>query len=64
MSDGPDMKSYKIRFTGDTRVLLPDEPFNMFASGELHDYLRMPHDGTRVEIIGGVIHVSSYGDED
>ncbi|MCP2340085.1 hypothetical protein [Actinomadura rupiterrae] len=40
------------------KAVLPDTPANMWARGELHDFLRLPHDGTRVEIIGGEIVVS------
>lgn len=43
-------------FTG--RILLPDTPHHMWTKGELHDYLHLPHDGTRVEIIDGEIAVS------
>jgi Uma2 family endonuclease len=34
----------------------------LWVRGELHDYLRLPHDGTRVEIIGGEIVVSAAPD--
>lgn len=37
---------------------LPDTPYNLWRRGELADHLRLPHDGTRVEIIGGEIVVS------
>lgn len=40
------------------KVLLPDSPYALWARGDLHDYPRLPHDGTRVEIIGGEIVVS------
>ncbi|WP_084958054.1 Uma2 family endonuclease [Thermoactinospora rubra] len=40
------------------RVLLPESPYQMWVDGELHDYLHVPHDGTRVEIIDGEIVVS------
>jgi Putative restriction endonuclease len=40
------------------KVLLPDSPYALWACGDLHDYLRLPHDGTRVEIIGREIVVS------
>jgi Uma2 family endonuclease len=43
-------------------VVLPDTPYAVWARGELHDYLRLPHDGTRVEIIGGEIVVSAAPD--
>ncbi|WP_344893654.1 Uma2 family endonuclease [Actinomadura meridiana] len=37
---------------------LPDTPFNLWMRDELTDVLDLPHDGTRVEIIGGEIIVS------
>ena len=37
---------------------LPDTPYNLWVRGELADHLQLPHDGTRVEIIGGEIVVS------
>ncbi|MFI0452619.1 Uma2 family endonuclease [Actinomadura sp. 6N118] len=37
---------------------LPDTAYNMWVRGELHDFLHLPNDGTRVEIIGGEIAVS------
>lgn len=39
-------------------AVLPDTPYALWASGELHDYLHLPHDGTRVEVIGGRVVVS------
>ncbi|WP_395110329.1 Uma2 family endonuclease [Actinomadura sp. SCN-SB] len=39
-------------------AVLPDTPYALWESGELHDLLLLPHDGTRVEIIGGEIVVS------
>ncbi|WP_344589854.1 Uma2 family endonuclease [Actinomadura vinacea] len=39
-------------------AVLPDAPYALWESGELHDLLLLPHDGTRVEIIGGEIVVS------
>ncbi|MGN9836557.1 Uma2 family endonuclease [Nonomuraea sp. H19] len=41
-----------------SRVVLPDSPSQMWVDGELHDYLHIPHDGSRVEIIDGEIVVS------
>jgi Uma2 family endonuclease len=38
--------------------LLPDTPYNLWLRDELADLLLLPHDGTRVEIIGGEIVVS------
>ncbi|WP_245623339.1 Uma2 family endonuclease [Spirillospora albida] len=37
---------------------LPDTPYNLWMRDELADLLDLPHDGTRVEIIGGEIIVS------
>ena len=37
---------------------LPDTPYNLWLRDELADVLDLPHDGTRVEIIGGEIVVS------
>ncbi|WP_433477990.1 Uma2 family endonuclease [Spirillospora sp. CA-142024] len=37
---------------------LPDTPYNLWMRDELADVLDLPHDGTRVEIIGGEIIVS------
>ncbi|MFI0409712.1 Uma2 family endonuclease [Actinomadura sp. 3N508] len=37
---------------------LPDTPYNLWMQDELADVLDLPHDGTRVEIIGGEIIVS------
>ncbi|MDH6113351.1 Uma2 family endonuclease [Kitasatospora sp. MAP12-15] len=37
---------------------LPDSPYAMWARGELADYLRLPDDGTRVEVVGGEFVVS------
>lgn len=37
---------------------LPDTPYNLWMRDELADFLDLPHDGTRVEIIGGEIIVS------
>ncbi|MDL4771481.1 MULTISPECIES: Uma2 family endonuclease [Thermomonosporaceae] len=37
---------------------LPDTPYNLWMRDELFEVLRLPHDGTRVEIIGGEIVVS------
>ncbi|TMR18689.1 Uma2 family endonuclease [Nonomuraea turkmeniaca] len=39
-------------------VVLPSSPYQMWVDGELHDYLHIPHDGSRVEIIDGEIVVS------
>ncbi|MDL4818152.1 Uma2 family endonuclease [Actinomadura opuntiae] len=36
----------------------PDTPYNLWMRDELVDLLDLPHDGTRVEIIGGEIVVS------
>jgi Uma2 family endonuclease len=38
--------------------MLPDSPYAMWVRDELVDYLRLPKDGTRVEVIGGEIVVS------
>ncbi|WP_188190981.1 Uma2 family endonuclease [Nonomuraea sp. SYSU D8015] len=40
------------------RFDLPSSPYQMWADGELQDYLHIPYDGTRVEIIDGEIVVS------
>ncbi|MEU6233708.1 Uma2 family endonuclease [Kitasatospora sp. NPDC047058] len=40
------------------QLLLPDSPYAMWVRGELDEYLRLPDDGTRVEVIGGEIVVS------
>ncbi|MER7671058.1 Uma2 family endonuclease [Kitasatospora sp. NPDC096128] len=37
---------------------LPDSPYAMWVRGELDEYLRIPDDGTRVEVIGGEFVVS------
>ncbi|MEU6966243.1 Uma2 family endonuclease [Kitasatospora aureofaciens] len=37
---------------------LPDSPYAMWIRGELDEYLRIPDDGTRVEVIGGEFVVS------
>lgn len=37
---------------------LPDTPYNLWMRDELADVLDLPHDGTRVEIVGGEINVS------
>jgi hypothetical protein len=37
---------------------LPDSPYAMWARGELADFLRLPDDGTRVEVVGGEFVVS------
>ncbi|MEU9840348.1 Uma2 family endonuclease [Actinomadura sp. NPDC048032] len=37
---------------------LPDTPYNLWMRDELADVLDLPHDGTRVEIVGGEIIVS------
>ena len=37
---------------------LPDTPYAMWVREELADYLHLPEDGTRVEVIGGEIVVS------
>lgn len=38
--------------------ILPDSAYNLWLRDELRDELRLPNDGTRVEIIGGEIVVS------
>ncbi|GAB7180414.1 Uma2 family endonuclease [Kitasatospora sp. Ki12] len=40
------------------QLLLPDSPYAMWVRGELDEYLRLPDDGTRVEVVGGEIVVS------
>ncbi|MEV7773236.1 Uma2 family endonuclease [Kitasatospora sp. NPDC086791] len=40
------------------QLLLPDSPYAMWVGGELEEYLRLPDDGTRVEVVGGEIVVS------
>lgn len=43
----------------DVRVSdLPDTPYNLWERDELDDLLELPHDGIRVEIIGGRIVLS------
>lgn len=37
---------------------LPATPYKLWVRNELADYLRLPHDGSRVEVIGGEIVVS------
>ncbi|TYC72801.1 Uma2 family endonuclease [Streptomyces sp. CB01881] len=37
---------------------LPDSAYAMWVRGELDDYLRIPDDGTRVEVVGGEFVVS------
>jgi Uma2 family endonuclease len=37
---------------------LPDTAYNLWVRDELADYLHLPNDGTRVEVIGGEIVVS------
>jgi hypothetical protein len=37
---------------------LPDTGYNMWVRDELADYLHLPNDGTKVEVIGGEIVVS------
>lgn len=39
-------------------VVLPKSAYQMWHDGELHDYLHIPHDGSRVEVIDGEIVVS------
>jgi Putative restriction endonuclease len=39
-------------------LVLPDTPYALWARGELDDHLGIPHEFTRVEIIGGEIVVS------
>ncbi|MEY9964656.1 Uma2 family endonuclease [Streptacidiphilus sp. MAP12-16] len=44
--------------------VLPEAPYDMWARGELAEYLHLPKDGTRVEIVGGVVSVSPGPDID
>jgi Uma2 family endonuclease len=44
--------------------VMPGSPYEMWARGELAEYLRLPKDGTRVEIVGGVVSVSPGPDID
>ncbi|HEX6468885.1 MAG TPA: Uma2 family endonuclease [Streptosporangiaceae bacterium] len=37
---------------------LPDTPYNLWVRDELVDYLRLPNDGSKAEVIGGEIVVS------
>ncbi|MFD0901451.1 Uma2 family endonuclease [Actinomadura sediminis] len=37
---------------------LPDTPYEMWVRGELDEYLHLPDDGTKVEVVGGEIVVS------
>jgi Uma2 family endonuclease len=39
-------------------LVLPETPYTLWARGELDGYLDLPHERTRVEIIGGEIVVS------
>jgi Uma2 family endonuclease len=43
-------------------VLGPETALELWESGELHDRLNLPHDGTKVEIIDGNIVVTSSTD--
>lgn len=38
--------------------MLPESPYEMWVRDDLADYLHLPKDGTRVEVIGGEIVVS------
>jgi hypothetical protein len=40
------------------KIMLPGTPHGLFVRGELHDFLHLPNDGTRVEIIGGEVVMS------
>ncbi|WP_327585714.1 Uma2 family endonuclease [Nonomuraea sp. NBC_00507] len=46
------------RLPEELRFILPSSPYQMWVDGELQDYLHIPYDGTRVEIIDGEIVVS------
>lgn len=47
-----------VRAVGIGEVVLPAGALDLWDRGELHDLLRLPHDGTKVEIIDGTIVVS------
>ena len=51
--ESPDVSIAPARFH-----TLPDTSYNLWVRGELADYLHLPNDGTRVEVIGGEIVVS------
>lgn len=40
------------------RMMLPDLPYDMWVRDELAEYLHLPTDGTRVEVVGGEVIVS------
>jgi Uma2 family endonuclease len=43
------------KVVGIDEVVLPAGALDLWQSGRLHDLLRLPHDGTKVEIIGGTV---------
>jgi len=47
-----------IATVSEHQVVLPDTAYAMWQRGELRDFLSLPHDHTRLEIIGGKIVVS------
>lgn len=47
-----------VEVTGIAQFALPGSPLGLWERGELHDYLHLPHDGTKVEIIDGKIVVT------
>ncbi|MFI9271699.1 Uma2 family endonuclease [Kitasatospora sp. NPDC052896] len=44
--------------TAIAHLMLPDTPYEMWVRDELFDFLHLPKDGTRVEVVGGEIVVS------
>ena len=47
-----------IAMVSQHRSMLPDTPYRMWVRQEIDDYLHLPDDGSRVEIINGEIVVS------
>ncbi|UGQ14025.1 Uma2 family endonuclease [Yinghuangia sp. ASG 101] len=47
-----------VEFADVQRLPLPEKAHTMWVRDELADYLHVPHDGSRVEIVGGEIVVS------
>jgi Uma2 family endonuclease len=48
-----------VKAVGIDEVVLPAGALDVWDRGELHDWLHLPHDGTKVEIIDGTIVVTA-----
>jgi len=48
-----------VELIGADSVLIPGSPLELWEQGELHDYLHLPHDGTKAEIHYGKIVVTA-----